>query len=148
MRIAFPNNPHLVSSLANPFPFPWSRLMAEEDPDSVVSLQDVLEENQQLEDTANAVLGDSDDTQCTYQKVHYLYMYMFSTRYHVCRGMYIAKPFTHVTHVHQTVIHQLVCVWPVVYTVMMDTHYTNCTLRGDYMRTTCIYLNMATNQQP
>ncbi len=44
-------------------------MMAEEDPDAVVSLQDVLEENQLLEDTANAVFGDSDDTQCTYQKV-------------------------------------------------------------------------------
>ena len=44
--------------------------MCEEDQDAVVSLQEVLEEDQHLEDTANAVLGDSDDTQCTYPKVH------------------------------------------------------------------------------
>ena len=37
--------------------------------EAVLSLQDVLEEDQQLEETANAVLGDSDDTQCTYSKV-------------------------------------------------------------------------------
>lgn len=44
--------------------------MAEAGPEeSVVSLQDVLEEDQQLEQTANAVLGDSDDSQCTYTKV-------------------------------------------------------------------------------
>lgn len=36
---------------------------------TIVSLQDVVEEDQQLEQTANAVLGDSDDTQCTYPKV-------------------------------------------------------------------------------
>ncbi len=43
--------------------------MSEGDTDGVVSLQEVLEEDQHLEDTANAVLGDSDDTQCTYPKV-------------------------------------------------------------------------------
>ena len=37
--------------------------------DEVVSLQDVLEVNQQLEQDANAVLGDSDDSECTYPKV-------------------------------------------------------------------------------
>lgn len=37
--------------------------------EQVLSLQDVLDEDQQLEETANAVLGDSDDSQCTYQKV-------------------------------------------------------------------------------
>ena len=37
--------------------------------DTIVSLQDVVEEDQQLEQTANAVLGDSDDTKCTYPKV-------------------------------------------------------------------------------
>ena len=41
-----------------------------EDPaEAVLSLQDVLEEDQQLEQTANAVLGPSDDTRCTYPKV-------------------------------------------------------------------------------
>ena len=40
-----------------------------EDEDTVVSLQDVLEENRQLEETANAVLGPSDDSSCTYSKV-------------------------------------------------------------------------------
>lgn len=43
--------------------------MAEDDTDRVVSLQDVLEENRQLEETANAVLGPSDDSSCTYTKV-------------------------------------------------------------------------------
>lgn len=50
--------------------------------DAIVSLQDVVDEDQQLEQTANAVLGDSDDTQCTYPKVnddfiHNLYVYIF-----------------------------------------------------------------------
>jgi E3 ubiquitin-protein ligase UBR7 len=38
------------------------------DEDSVVSLKDIVEEEQQLQDTANAVFGDSDDTNCTYPK--------------------------------------------------------------------------------
>ena len=44
----------------------------DESADTVVSLQDVLEEDQRLEQTANAVLGASDDSSCTYTKV-YLY---------------------------------------------------------------------------
>lgn len=40
-----------------------------EDEDSVVSLKDIIEEETELQDTANAVLGDSDDTNCTYPKV-------------------------------------------------------------------------------
>ena len=48
-----------------------SRAMAAEGAEEVVSLQDVLEEDRQLEQTANAVLGDSDDSHCTYPKVHY-----------------------------------------------------------------------------
>ena len=44
----------------------------DESSDTVVSLQDVLEEDQRLEQTANAVLGASDDSSCTYTKV-YLY---------------------------------------------------------------------------
>ena len=43
--------------------------MSREGDEGIVSLQDVLEEDQWLEQTANAVLGDSDDTQCTYPKV-------------------------------------------------------------------------------
>lgn len=39
------------------------------DVDNIVSLQDVLEEDQELESTANAVLGDSDDAKCSYPKV-------------------------------------------------------------------------------
>lgn len=34
-----------------------------------VSLQDIIEEDQELESTANAVLGDSDDSKCSYSKV-------------------------------------------------------------------------------
>lgn len=37
--------------------------------EATLSLQDVLEEDQELEDTANAVLGDSDDSKCSYLKV-------------------------------------------------------------------------------
>ena len=44
--------------------------MAAEGAEEVISLQDVLEEDRQLEQTANAVLGDSDDSHCTYPKVH------------------------------------------------------------------------------
>ena len=40
------------------------------DEDSVVSIKDVVEEEKEIQDTANAVLGDSDDTNCTYSKVH------------------------------------------------------------------------------
>lgn len=40
-----------------------------EDEDSVISLKDVIEEDQELQDTANAVLGGSDDTNCTYPEV-------------------------------------------------------------------------------
>ncbi|XP_003383846.1 PREDICTED: putative E3 ubiquitin-protein ligase UBR7 [Amphimedon queenslandica] len=39
-----------------------------EDEDSVVSIKDIVDEEQALQDTANAVLGDSDDTNCTYTK--------------------------------------------------------------------------------
>ena len=41
-----------------------------DDPNDVVSLQDVLEEDQELESTANAVLGDAEDAKCSYYKVH------------------------------------------------------------------------------
>lgn len=34
-----------------------------------VSLQDIIEEDQELESTANAVFGDSDDSKCSYSKV-------------------------------------------------------------------------------
>ena len=37
--------------------------------DSVISIKDVVEEEKEIQDTANAVLGDSDDTNCTYSKV-------------------------------------------------------------------------------
>ena len=37
--------------------------------EAVLSLQEVLEEDQHLEQVANAVLGDSDDSHCTYPKV-------------------------------------------------------------------------------
>jgi E3 ubiquitin-protein ligase UBR7 len=40
----------------------------DESADPVVSLQDVIEEDQQLEQIANAVLGGSDDSSCTYSK--------------------------------------------------------------------------------
>ena len=37
--------------------------------ESVLSLQEVIEENAELEQMANAVLGASDDKKCTYPKV-------------------------------------------------------------------------------
>lgn len=39
------------------------------DEDSVVSIKDIIDEERSLQETANAVLGDSDDTNCTYSKV-------------------------------------------------------------------------------
>lgn len=43
--------------------------VCDEGSDTTMSLQDVLEEDQELENTANAVLGDSDDAKCSYGKV-------------------------------------------------------------------------------
>lgn len=43
--------------------------MSESEEEAVVSLQEVLEETNQLEETANAVLGGSDDASCTYPNV-------------------------------------------------------------------------------
>lgn len=45
--------------------------MAESDGDKVVTMMDVLQEQQDFEDDANAVLGASDDKECTYSKVKY-----------------------------------------------------------------------------
>ena len=39
--------------------------------DEVVSMVDVLQENDELEEEARAVLGDSDDQHCTYPAVSY-----------------------------------------------------------------------------
>ena len=39
------------------------------DEEDAVCLEDILEEDQELEDTANAVLGDSEDSKCSYSKV-------------------------------------------------------------------------------
>ena len=50
----------------------------------MVSLQDVLEENQQLEETANAVLGPSDDSSCTYPKAS------CSRSSHVLRSLFLS----------------------------------------------------------
>ena len=44
------------------------RISPFEDTDTV-SLKEVAEEEKELQDMANAVLGDSDDTNCTYTKV-------------------------------------------------------------------------------
>ena len=37
--------------------------------DAVVSLEDIIDEQKQFEDTANAVLGASDSKNCTYDQV-------------------------------------------------------------------------------
>ena len=47
----------------------------EPDEDTIVSLHDVLEEDEELENTANAVLGDSDDKDCSYSKVWWVGVY-------------------------------------------------------------------------
>ena len=52
----------------------------DESADPVVSLQDVIEEDQQLEQTANAVLGGSDDSSCTYSKVYCLLVLLCAYR--------------------------------------------------------------------
>ena len=43
--------------------------MEEEDEEEVVSMVEVLAEQQALEESADAVLGDSDDRNCTYLQV-------------------------------------------------------------------------------
>lgn len=43
--------------------------MAECDGEKVVTMMDVLQEEQDFEDDANAVLGASDEKNCTYSKV-------------------------------------------------------------------------------
>lgn len=43
--------------------------MAECDGENVVTMMDVLKEQQDFEEDANAVLGASDDKNCTYSKV-------------------------------------------------------------------------------
>lgn len=43
--------------------------MPECDGEKVVTMMDVLQEQQDFEDDANAVLGASDDKECTYSKV-------------------------------------------------------------------------------
>lgn len=40
--------------------------------EDVLSMVDVLKEENDLEEEANAVLGDSDDQNCTYPKVKFL----------------------------------------------------------------------------
>lgn len=50
--------------------------MAECDGDKVVTMLDVLQEQQDFEEDANAVLGASDDKNCTFPKVeNYLFSY-------------------------------------------------------------------------
>lgn len=44
--------------------------MAECDGEKVVTMMDVLQEQQDFEEDANAVLGASDDKNCTYSKVY------------------------------------------------------------------------------
>ena len=44
-------------------------MAAEEEGQSVIFMQDVIEEEESLEATARAVLGPCDETNCTYPKV-------------------------------------------------------------------------------
>lgn len=49
--------------------------MAESDGDRVVTMMDVLQEEEQIEEDANAVLGASDEKNCTYSKVSIKFLY-------------------------------------------------------------------------
>ena len=102
------------------------------DEQEVVSLQDVLEEDQQLQVTANAVLGDSDDSQCTYSKVSRLL-----ARAHVLlscfsRGMCIARRCTHAAHVPARTGSQPESVWHAPCIATTTTSSLSCTQRGEY----------------
>lgn len=46
--------------------------MSECDGGEVVTMMDVLKEQQEFEDDANAVLGGSDDKECTYSQVNFI----------------------------------------------------------------------------
>lgn len=48
-----------------------------EDDSNVITMLDVLEEEKMLEDDALAVLGASDDKNCTYNQVTYFAKYKF-----------------------------------------------------------------------
>lgn len=66
-----------------------------------VCLEDVLQEDQELEDTANAVLGDSEDSKCSYSKVlethrYYHAIIIMSVKH---RAMWVVRRCIHVPHV-------------------------------------------------
>jgi hypothetical protein len=92
-----------------------------------VSLQDVLEEDQELESTANAVLGDSDDSKCSYSKVRPSSVTFALVNTYSHRGMWIAKPCMHVLHVSAGQVSLLGCAWPVPCIAMKVMTSTNCT---------------------
>lgn len=48
--------------------------MADCDGEKVVTMMDVLQEQQDFEEDANAVLGASDDKNCTYSKVRFTFI--------------------------------------------------------------------------
>lgn len=66
--------------------------MAMADEDTVLSLEDVLDEDRELENTANAVLGDSEDSKCSYSKVILVFLqlalvsYIIATCYTTTQG--------------------------------------------------------------
>lgn len=73
---------------------PKSSTMADEE-DSGITLIDVLEEEDQLEENANAVLGGSDDQNCTYALVmrfyYYIEFYLVHTNHFRQRAMLKGK---------------------------------------------------------
>lgn len=54
---------------------------------NILSLQDVIEEDAELEQTANAVLGASDDKRCTYSQVTTI-QYVLSAHAHGLHPLY------------------------------------------------------------
>ena len=67
---------------------------------AAVSMVDVLQEEQQLEEDANAVLGDSDDKECTYNKVRRMLRICSVLGWEVESG--IEKWGANFVHIHNT----------------------------------------------
>lgn len=66
-----------LSGMANFENKAMSKVNEENDDDNIVTMIDVLEEEKQLEEDAFAVLGASDDKNCTYSQVSYFDFFFF-----------------------------------------------------------------------
>lgn len=113
-----------------------SSVPVDDEVDEVQSLQDVIADQEELEDTANAVLGDSDDTNCSYDKVYRRPCTHTHIHTHDCsiikrRDTCWGKHCTLVLPVRRHQGHQQVCVWRVVCSVMRGISCMRCTPRGN-----------------